>query len=106
MGKCYNCREESDDFLCPLCREAVSSGAIHLTFPGVTGVESGPGSGENELTFMRDDTYNEVRITLRKMEENGKLNTPEKVNQAKTVLAHAERYKGQRIDKQKTGELF
>lgn len=106
MGKCYNCRDETNDFLCPVCRDAVRAGSLHLTFPGVCGAGDGPGSGANEMVYWRDDTYNETRLTLKKMEEQGRLDTPEKRAKAETILARAEKYRGQRVDRQKTGDLF
>lgn len=101
MSKCYNCRCDSDDFLCPLCKQAVEDGSIHLTFPGVTGVSDGPGSGNGEMVFDRIDTYNETRRTLARMEENGAFKDPVKMAKAKKILEHAKRHEGKKLDKQK-----
>ena len=72
-------------------------------FPGVAGLSSGPGSGQNELVFDKPDPAKDIPITLKIMEQNGQLKDPDTLRMARIKMEAAKRMPRQNIDYQKTG---
>ena len=68
--------------MCSECRAA----NIPMTFPGLAGCSSGPGSGANEAVFNRPDPLKECRLALKKTEEAGQLRDPRKMAMAEAKL--------------------
>ena len=72
-------------------------------FPGLSGLSDGPGSCNNELVFDRPDPAKDIPLTLKKMEADGKLNTPESIKAAKIKLEESKKMINSGIDYQKGG---
>lgn len=68
-------------------------------FPGVHGVSDGPGSSANEMVYSRPDREKETRMTLKRMEEDGKFKgNPELLYAAKVAMAEAQSSPKEKID--------
>jgi len=74
--------------------ECGNKGRRIIDIPAYHGLESGPGCGSNEMVFSRPDPQKDIPLTLKKMEEAGRLNTPElraaaqiKYDEAKNIIS-------------------
>lgn len=85
MPKCYNCREEKPDdghFMCQKCRDS----GIPLPIPRTAKLSDGPGSGNNQIHFMRPDPYKETKRALARAEAAGQLKDPAAMKAAQDKL--------------------
>lgn len=57
----------------------------------------------NEIVFDRPDVAKEVKLTLKKMEADGKLNTPELMRAAQVKYEELKDRPAEKIDYQKEG---
>ena len=68
---------------CPVCDRKMRR--VFTSF-GLSGINSGPGSGCNELIFDRPDPVKDGEITLKKMEASGGLKDPKSIAAAKMKM--------------------
>ena len=73
--------------LCPDCQGA-SRKFVTRTY--AHGCSDGPGSCANEMVFSRPDIKKETRITLKAMEDLGRLKDPERMAAAVVAMKAAE----------------
>ena len=75
-------------------------------FPGLAGLSDGRGSAANEIVFDRPDVEKETRITLQRMEADGKLNDPQTRKWAEVVMEGARKRPKEKLDYQKGDHPF
>lgn len=91
-----------DSTLCPQCHYR-TYGVYGRSGYAVHGCSDGPGSAVNEIVFDRPDMAKEVRLTLKRMEDDGKLNTPELIRAAQVKYDELKDRPVEKLDYQKEG---
>lgn len=100
--QCWECHAPKIDdgfFLCSKCR----ADGVRMSPPKIAGVSDGPGSGVNEIVFDKPNPATDIPNTLKKMSDNGQLNTPEAKKMAEVKMDVAKRSAPLKTDYQITG---
>ena len=104
MKKCYNCHEinefyDNDNYMCKKCMDS----GIKMRPPAAHGLSDGPGSSVNELVFDRPNMKKDIPLTLKRMEQDGKLTSPDTMRAAQLKYEESKSLPDEKIDYQKGG---
>lgn len=104
MKKCYNCHEfnefyNDNDFMCMECIDA----GVRMRPVAAHGLSDGPGSSVGQLVFDRPNMKKDIPLTLRRMEQDGKLNNPDSMKAAMLKYKESQSLPDEKIDYNKGG---
>jgi hypothetical protein len=93
---------KDDPTVCNRCHMMMYGRYGHVGY-AVHGCADGPGSCVNEMVFDRPDPAKDIALTLKRMEQDGKLNNPELRAAAASKLEEAKNSVHEKVDYGKDG---